>query len=506
VKKDTLLKRLLFASLFGIALILILTLCKITVTGYMAAAVLYAAVFVFAESYSRKKYLRKKRELLETDEFLSAVRHEFHTHGMVDEAVTDAALASKSEYIKREAAKILEVLNAEDMRARADLYRMSGNRYLSVFLTLCITVVEYGDKRDNGGSLFLNNLMDLKEELRLEAEADELLNSKMAGVCMVSAAPAFCLKLIEGWSVGNLPEMEEFYNASTGLTMLAALFTLSVTVYAVNYLLRSTNDNLTLKKSIFEKIHIPKRTERFLFKTERAFRRYSLRQARLIARAGVNLTVPKLYYFKIVPSLAVVLVFSIALISAKITGEASVSIGFILVLVALCFIVPDVLLMLKGLLNRMKMDEEVMQYQTIIGMLAAIEFVSVYEILEELEHFAIIFKHNISDCLNDYNSGEESALEKLGDSGNAYLKRLSDRLVMCDRIGVKKAMDELKADRSYYIKTRERKQRENAEKRAVLGRFLAFVPLVASVALYLIIPFAMESMRLLTEISAELNF
>ncbi len=506
MKRDTLLKRILFASLLGLVLILILTFLKITVTGYMAASVIYAAVFVIAERYSRKKHQKKKRELLETDEFLSAVRHEFHTHGMVDEAVTDAALASKSEYIKQEAAKILEVLNSEDMRARADLYRASGNRYLSVFLTLCITVAEYGDKRDNGGSLFLNNLMDLKEELRLEAEADELLNSKMAGVCLVSAAPAFCLKLIEGWSVGNLPEMKDFYTASSGVTMLAALFTLSLTVYAVNYLLRSTNDNRNVNKSLFEKIRIPKRLERFFYRAETAFKRYSQRQAGLIARAGVPLTVSKLYYLKLIPALAVLLVFAIAVAGAGITGEATVNPGFVLVLFALCFVVPDVLLWLKGLINRMKMDEEVMQYQTIIGMLAAIEFVSVYEILEELEHFAIIFKHNISDCLNDYNSGEESALETLGDSGNAYLKRLSDRLVMCDRIGVKKAMDELKADRNYYIKIRERKQRENVEKRAVLGKFLAFIPLIASVALYLIIPFAMESMRLLMDISAELNF
>ncbi len=506
MKRNTLLKRALFGLLAGFLFVTLLTLLRVPVSGYLAASLVFAAFVLTVEAYGRKRYRNKKKELQEIDEFLSAVRHEFHIHGMVDEAVRDASVSQKSRYIREEADKILDVLEAEDVRAAAKVYRMSeSNRYLKLFVTLCVTVSEYGDKTTKDGSMFLNNIMNLKEELRLEAEADELLAAKTAGICPISAAPAFCLKLIENWSVGNLPEMSGFYSGQRGVTVLASVFTLAVTVYCVNCLLRSPGDTAGTKGSIFEKVKIPKHLTKLFYRAEKAFAGYSAYQARLLAKAGTTLSVGRMYLAKTVPALTVLMVAGIAAAVSKVTGEAVPSPAFAAVLVLLCFAIPDILLMVRAMLNRMKMDEEVMQYQTIISMLANIEFISIYDILEELEHFAIIFKRNISNCLNDYTSGEEGAIEELGRSGNALLKRLSERLVMCDRIGVKDAMDELAADRDYYFKTRERKTAENVKKRAVMGQFLAFIPLIAAVALYLIIPFAAESVRLLADISSELG-
>ncbi len=506
MKKDTLLKRAVLGILAGMLLVVLLTVLKVGITGYTVAAVICAGAVFALELYNRKKTRRKRKEMSETDEFLSSVRHEFHVHGMIGEAIRDAALMQKSSYIRKEAERIVDVLEADDIRAAADEYRSSeNNRYLKLFLTLCMTVEEYGDKTSDEGSMFLKNLMNLKEELRLEAEADELLGAKTAGICMVSAAPAFCLKMIENWSMGNLPEMSGFYKGRSGVTMLALLFTLSVAVYAVNYILRGINNDMIVKKSFFEKAKIPRPMIPLLNKIEQTFRRYSAYQARLLARAGMVMTPGKLMFFKIVPAVLVITIFLVAYLCAFVTKEAAPYLMFVVFLVALCFLLPDLLLVVRAYLNRMKMDEEVMQYQSIISMLANIEFISVYEILEELEHFAVIFRRNISDCLNDFDLGEEKALNALSESGNALLARLSERLVMCDKIGIKGAMDELAADRNYYIKSRERKTGENVNKRAVLGQFLAFIPLIASVAFYLIIPFAGESLRLLSEISIELR-
>ncbi|MBO7402117.1 MAG: hypothetical protein J6U10_03900, partial [Lachnospiraceae bacterium] len=489
MKRDTLLKRTSLGILAGILLVTLLTVLKVPLSGYAVACAIYAGTVFALESYYRKRSVKKRKEMREIDEFFSAVRHEFHTHGMAGEAVRDAGLMQKSAFIRREAERIAEVLEAEDINAAADEYRASANnRYLKLFLTLCVTVEEYGDKNTGEGSVFLKNIMDLKEELRLEAEADELLGSKTAGICLVSAAPAFCLKMIENWSTGNLPEMSGFYKGRSGVTMLAVLFSLSVAVYAINYLLRGINNDMTVRRSFFERVGLPRAMIPFLSWTERTFRRYSAYQARLIAGAGLIMTPGKLMFFKFSAGFMVISAFSAAYLCALFTNEAMPYLLFVVFLLVLCCVLPDLLLIVFAYLNRLRMDEEVMQYQTIISMLSNIEFISVYEILEELEHFAIIFRRNISDCLNDFNLGEEKALLALSGSGNAQLGRLSERLAMCDRIGVKNAMDELAADRDHYIKSRERKTGENVKKRAVLGQFLAFIPLIASVALYLIIP------------------
>ena len=143
MKRDTLLKRAVLGILAGILLVILLTLLKVQVTGYTVAAVIYAGVFLALEMYNRKRSRKKRKEMSEIDEFLSAVRHEFHVHGMIGEAVRDAGLMQKSSFIRKEAERIVDVLEADDIRAAADEYRSSeNNRYLKLFLTLCITVEE----------------------------------------------------------------------------------------------------------------------------------------------------------------------------------------------------------------------------------------------------------------------------------------------------------------------------------------------------------------------------
>ena len=60
----------------------------------------------------------------------------------------------------------------------------------------------------------------------------------------------------------------------------------------------------------------------------------------------------------------------------------------------------------------MEMENEVMQFQTIILMLMKIERVNVEMILEWLERYSDIFREPISRCVNNYESGPWEALEE----------------------------------------------------------------------------------------------
>ena len=64
------------------------------------------------------------------------------------------------------------------------------------------------------------------------------------------------------------------------------------------------------------------------------------------------------------------------------------------------YFVPVIVLKFQVFMRRMDMEDEVMQYQTVILMLMHIERVSVEYILEWLERFAVIFKEPI--CFSNF--------------------------------------------------------------------------------------------------------
>ncbi len=71
------------------------------------------------------------------------------------------------------------------------------------------------------------------------------------------------------------------------------------------------------------------------------------------------------------------------------------------------------MLKFQVIIRKMAMEDEVMQYQTIILMLMRLERVDVEMILEWMERYADIFKEPISRCLNNYESGAWESLEDM---------------------------------------------------------------------------------------------
>ena len=64
-------------------------------------------------------------------------------------------------------------------------------------------------------------------------------------------------------------------------------------------------------------------------------------------------------------------------------------------------------------MRQLEMEDEVMQFQTIILMLMRIERVNVEIILEWLERYSNIYKSQITKCVNNYEAGAWEALEEL---------------------------------------------------------------------------------------------
>ena len=148
------------------------------------------------------------------------------------------------------------------------------------------------------------------------------------------------------------------------------------------------------------------------------------------------------------------------------------------------------MLMFQRILRRLEMENEVMQFQTIILMLMKIERVNVEMILEWLERYANIFKEPITRCVNNYEAGAWEALEELkNDVSFGQLIRIIESLQSAvESIPISEAFDELDNERDYYKKKREESNERLIKRKGMIGKGIGFAPLVCMFVGYLIVP------------------
>ncbi len=138
----------------------------------------------------------------------------------------------------------------------------------------------------------------------------------------------------------------------------------------------------------------------------------------------------------------------------------------------------------------MEMEDEVMQFQTIILMLMRIERVNVEMILEWLERYADIFKEPLSRCVNNYESGAWEALEQLKNETNypQFIRLVESMQAAVEKIPIRDAFDELDSERDYYQAKRRESNDRLIQRKAMIGKFIGFAPMVVMFVAYLIVP------------------
>ncbi|MCR8642102.1 hypothetical protein NV379_05470 [Paenibacillus sp. N1-5-1-14] len=183
------------------------------------------------------------------------VRHHYQHHGMVDESIYEA-----SETASYEAAihgkEIYEILTAHNPEQKLEgYYEVAPNRFLKMFASIAYLISEYGDKKIASGSLFLNGLTRLTNELKIEILKREKLNYLLKGLTAIAIAPVLFTTPIEIWARNNFPAMEEFYNGKFGLMTKILIFVIIAIAYI---LLRKMQENTeknfvrATKKKIWE--------------------------------------------------------------------------------------------------------------------------------------------------------------------------------------------------------------------------------------------------------------
>ncbi len=161
-----------------------------------------------------------------------------------------------------------------------------------------------------------------------------------------------------------------------------------------------------------------------------------------------------------------------------------------LTIAILGYMAPIGILFFQYKLRQLEMEDEVMQFQTIILMLMRIERVNVEMILEWLERYANIFKGPISKCVNNYESGSWEALEQLKNdvSYMEFIRIVESLQAAVEKIPIKDAFDELETEREYYREKRKASNERLISRKGMIGKVLGFAPMVCLFIGYLIAP------------------
>ena len=161
-----------------------------------------------------------------------------------------------------------------------------------------------------------------------------------------------------------------------------------------------------------------------------------------------------------------------------------------MVFAVIAYNVPIWILKFQAKMRQLEMEDEVMQFQTIILMLMRIERVNVEIILEWLERYANIFKEPISKCVNNYESGPWEALEQLKEdvSYQQFIRIVESLQAAVEKIPIADAFDELDTERDYYQARRKESNERLISKKGMIGRGIGFAPMIVIFVGYLIIP------------------
>ena len=159
------------------------------------------------------------------------------------------------------------------------------------------------------------------------------------------------------------------------------------------------------------------------------------------------------------------------------------------------------MLIFQKMLRQLEIENEIMQFQTIILMLMKIERVNVEIILEWLERYANIFKEPITKCVNNYEAGAWEALEELKEEVAApqFIRIVESLQAAVEKIPISQAFDELDNEREYYQEKRKETNDKLISRKGLIGKIVGFTPMVLLFVGYLIIPLVVIGFLSMTE-------
>ena len=519
--------------------------------------------------------------LKEQIDFFAEIRHAYHEYNMVEEAIYQVSLDDEKS-VSKQGEKIYEILSSDDPETELEkYYDIAPNSYLKEFAGISYLTQEFGDREDDGTSLYLKNINNITQEMQIEILKRDKLNYVFQSLAIISIAPVLLLEPLKNWAVNNFTFTNSFYNGKIGMIVQILIVILTVVSYIMTRKLKDnggvqvevTKTDHPWQEKLYEKpivkqvvnAFVPKpgtkdyRKMQKLMKDSASKLKMEWVYVNRICLAIVTLII-SIIFFAFSHKLAINYVYTEPTTRQEVLGSLSeknqkkaeeltlqdnyfldklkgnlkiqqseiedamlkskyyteddeylkddaerilkklkiinseqmqwfeilLSIAFAIV----AYMTPVWLMIFQKKMRQMEMENEVMQFQTIILMLMKIERVNVEMILEWLERYSNIFKEPIARCVNNYEAGAWEALEELKNSvTNEDMIRIVESLqAAIEKIPIREAFDELDADRDYHQEKRKAANDILVSRKGLIGKAVGFAPMICLFVGYLIIP------------------
>jgi len=538
--------------------------------------------------------------LKEQIDFFAEIRHAYHEYNMVEEAIYQVSLDDEKS-VSKQGEKIYEILSSDDPETELEkYYDVAPNSYLKEFAGISYLTQEFGDREEDGASLYLKNVDNITQEMQIEILKRDKLNYVFQSLTIISIAPVLLLEILKSWAVSNFTFTSSFYNGKLGLIVQVLIVILTVVSYIMTRKLKdnggvqaemSNKDNPwqekiykipVLKQAV--NAFVPKpgtkdyRKMQNLMKDSASKKKMEWIYINRIFMAIITFILTIIFSI-ILHKVAINYVYTEPTTEQQVLGKLSeknqvkadeltkqdnyfldklkgnlkitvddikkamlkspyydetsdekkmasdaerilgklkvinseqmqwfeilMACGFSLI----AYMAPVWMMIFQKKMRQMEMENEVMQFQTIILMLMKIERISVEMILEWLERYANIFKEPISKCVNNYESGAWEALEELKNSvTNKDMIRIVESLqAAVEKIPIREAFDELDADRDYHKEKRKDTNDQLVSRKGLIGKAVGFAPMICLFVGYLIIPLVVIGLTSMSSTFSQLS-
>lgn len=221
----------------GIIILVILNPSVIFFLTLCLAAVVIQGLLL--DSYINRMEKKLLEQLLE---FFAAVRHSYHRHGMVSDAIDEAGEIVGQE-MSLHATRIYEAISAASPdEALEKYYETAPNRFLKAFAGISRLVMEFGDRKRTQGSLYLRGISTLTGEVHLDLIRRSKLDYLLKGLHVIALIPVFFTKPVEMWARGNFPLMDQFYLSKAGMIIKILLLLIILISYMLLQKLKSEEE------------------------------------------------------------------------------------------------------------------------------------------------------------------------------------------------------------------------------------------------------------------------
>ncbi|MDR0271423.1 hypothetical protein [Paenibacillus sp.] len=173
------------------------------------------------------------KQLKQFAHFLEDNRHYYQELRMVDESIYQAAQVSAHE-IKLQVEKIHDVLTSDEpTKGLEKYYAVAPNRYLKVFSGISHLVLEYGDRTLQKGSMYLNAINKLVQEIRYDLMRRQRLRYKLGGLTMIALAPILISFPLKRWGESYFPITVDFYEGRIGYIIQLSIYAIAIISYVL---------------------------------------------------------------------------------------------------------------------------------------------------------------------------------------------------------------------------------------------------------------------------------